>query len=467
MKVGVIGSETFSEHCKRLDAPPYLSDAVYNKIQLRKLKNTNVIGELINSKGVIVSPYFKRNYITDRAHGLPMFGNTDIMRSDLTRNSEILSNKVIKKHGDTLRMSPGNIIVTCFGTVGYLAYYRKNMENAIASTNFLRINVDERSIGSGYLYAYLSSGFGHSILVQNEQGTIVSNLLPEQVKGVVVPRFSQEIEDEIDELIKASANLRDDYESKINQATDLLFSSANIKDITPDEWLKSTVNQGFNVTLNSSRTLRALNLNSRFQQLLNKLNDTNHKTLGDICNGGQLSRGGRFKRVDASPEFGIQLIGQKQGFWTKPEGRWIAPKYAKDEIIVPDETVLIASQGTLGEREVFCRPIFATGKWLEFGYSEHFLRVYSNDKDVSGAYLFAFLRSETAFRCLRSMSIGSKQQDIHVGMLSELPIPIINNNDKNKVEILVRDAFRAKDLADEKERRAIELVENAIEKAIN
>ncbi|MCC2523574.1 methylation-associated defense system restriction endonuclease subunit S MAD5 [Vibrio coralliilyticus] len=466
MKVGVVGSQTFADYCNRLDASPYLSDAVYNKIQLGKVVNINLIGELVNEKGVIVSPYFKRNYITDTRYGLPMFGNTDIMRSDLSRNSEILSNKVIDKHGDSLRMSKGNIIVTCFGTVGYLAYFRKSMGNAIASTNFLRINVDEELIGSGYLYAYLSSRFGHPILVQNEQGTIVSNLLPEQVRGVMVPRFGKDTETKIDALIKDSSDLRDEFELKVNQATELLFSSAGIKDITPNDWCTSTSNQGFSVTLNSSRSLRALNFNSRYQQLVEKLKSVKHKKLGEICCGGKLSRGGRFKRIDADEEHGVRLVAQKQGFWAKPEGRWISPKYASNDVMVPDETILIAARGTLGEREVYCRAIFITGSWLDNAYSEDFLRVNVGAGIVSGAYLFAFLRSETAFRCIRSMSTGSKQQEIHTGMLSELPVPIIDEKSKAKVEALIREAFIAKDSADEKEKQAITLVEDAIAEAV-
>ena len=69
------------------------------------------------------------------------------------------------------------------------------------------------------------------------------------------------------------------------------------------------------------------------------------------------------------------------------------------------------------------------------------------------------------FRCLRSMSVGSKQQDIHTGLLSEFPVPIISDTQKDKVEDLVRDAYVAKDLASRNELKAIGLVEQAIEQA--
>ena len=74
---------------------------------------------------------------------------------------------------------------------------------------------------------------------------------------------------------------------------------------------------------------------------------------------------------------------------------------------------MVAAQGTLGENEVFCQPILVTGRWLDFAYTQHFLRILSGDPTFPGAFLFAFLRSEAVFRCFRSMSIGSKQQDLH------------------------------------------------------
>ena len=37
--------------------------------------------------------------------------------------------------------------------------------------------------------------------------------------------------------------------------------------------------------------------------------------------------------------------------------------------------------------------------------------------------LFAFMRSETAFRMLRSTSMGTKLQDHHPGFMYDLPVP--------------------------------------------
>ena len=67
---------------------------------------------------------------------------------------------------------------------------------------------------------------------------------------------------------------------------------------------------------------------------------------------------------------------------------------APSDIFARDESILIAAQGTLGENEVFCRAILVTGSWLNYVYTQHFLRVVSGNESFPGAYLFAFMRSE-------------------------------------------------------------------------
>ncbi|MFA0223250.1 hypothetical protein AB4483_04115 [Vibrio splendidus] len=468
MKIKEIKSSWLKGEGHRLDCGPFIGGAIEVKYTLANLKNNSPkLNEVVSKRydGIYHAGRYKRIWVKNNQYAKPFLSSRDVMQSDLSKLN-LISNKSISDNGKLL-IHQDQILITRSGTVGRMSYVNRLMDGMSCTEHVIRVEADKNKIRPGYLYSFLSSKYGVPLIVSGAYGAVVRHIEPEHIEEMPIPRVGDQTEKLADDLIKRSAELRAEFQTKINQATDFLFASAGIKDITPYEWHNQGADTGYSVTLKNSRSIRALNFNSRYQQLIANLQSVEHKTLGDICNGGQLSRGGRFKRVDANPEFGIKLIGQKQGFWTKPEGRWIAPKYAKEEIIVPDETVLIASQGTLGEREVFCRPIFATGKWLELGYSEHFMRVYSNDPDVSGAYLFAFLRSETAFRCLRSMSIGSKQQDIHVGMLSELPIPIINDKDMHKVETLIRDAFKAKDLADEKERQAIEMVDKAIAKAVN
>jgi type I restriction enzyme S subunit len=95
-------------------------------------------------------------------------------------------------------------------------------------------------------------------------------------------------------------------------------------------------------------------------------------------------------------------------------------------------------------------------------YTQHFLRIVSGDGAFPGAYLFAFLRSEAAFRVLRSMSTGGKQQDIHEGLRAELPIPTCSPNDRLRIAQTIRDAYGSRDTADAKEDEAFALLDVAV-----
>ena len=98
-------------------------------------------------------------------------------------------------------------------------------------------------------------------------------------------------------------------------------------------------------------------------------------------------------------------------------------------------------------------------------FSEHFLRSSSVMPDFPGAYLFAFLRSEVAFRIFRSMSTGSKQQDIHEELRQQIPVPECTPADRERIAETVRQAYRWRDEADELEDRAQELLEAAVRDA--
>lgn len=298
-------------------------------------------------------------------------------------------------------------------------------------------------------------------------GAIIQHIEPHHIADLPVPRFGAEVEGRIHALIEEAAELRAQFQRDIVAATEDLFTSAGLPELIDPQWHRQDRDLGFTVHSGELSTLRALNYSPRARRLIDKLASVPHRTLGDICSGGKLSSGVRFKRIDAELDHGGRvLIGQRQGFWLRPEGRVINPAMAPPGIFADDETVMIAAQGTLGENEVFGRPIFVTGSWLEHVYSQHFLRVVSGDPEFSGAYLFAFLRSEAAFRILRSMSAGSKQQDIHEVLRRSIPVPECPEVDRRRVTETVRAAYRARDDADEKEDRALALLDEAVKGAL-
>jgi hypothetical protein len=259
--------------------------------------------------------------------------------------------------------------------------------------------------------------------------------------------------------------LRKQFQEKISEATQDLFKSADLSELIDFRWHNHPRDTDFSIPRVNPATLRSLNFGPRAQQAITTLRSKPHRTLGEICQDGSLGTGARFKRFDATPDNGVRLIGQRQAFWMRPEGRWINPHQAPSDIRQADETILIAAHGTLGDTEVYSRSILVTGDWLAHAFSQDFVRLVSGDSDFSGAYLFAFFRSEVAFRILRSMSVGGKQQEYHPRLLRELPVPECTRADRERIAETVRQAYRWRDEADALQDKAQALLAEAMREA--
>ena len=461
----IVRSGWLDEGGRRLDCNPYMSGALEARDALKKLSvRKDALSTLTagHAGGIYNGPIFKRNYVDSPLYGVRFVSSGSLLQADLS-DLPLLSRKDAESSRlSYLRLQAGMTMISCSGTIGRMSYVRPDMEDIWSSQDVLKISPDPNRVPPGYLHAFLSSRFGVPLVVSGTYGAIIQHIEPEHVADIKVPRFGGKLESEINSLIQNAADLRADFQRDINLATKNLLAYAGLEDCPPHVWHALPSDGAFSATISLSRALRAANYSPRVQSLLGAIKDSGSVALGDICSGGYLSTGVRFKRIDCDPSEGVRLIGQKQAFWMQPEGRWISPRHAPPGIFTKDESVLIASSGTLGENEVYCRPILVTGRWLNYAYSQHFLRVVSGDERFSGAYLFAFLRSEIAFRALRSMSTGSKQQEIHAEFVSKMPVPLLTAAKRSEIESIVRSAFKSRDLADALEAEAVSKIEAAI-----
>jgi hypothetical protein len=450
----------------RLDASPYLSGAYEARKLLERLPGTRPLRELVRAEnGIFHAGRSARRWVNDPEYGVPFFSSTDILEGDLS-NLPLIAKSAVDGN-PRLLIERDWTLITRSGTIGRMAYARPNMDGFACSEHVLRVVADSDRVRPGYLYAFLSGRYGIPLIVNATYGSIIQHIEPEHIAGLPVPRFGNAVEEEIHGYVQAAADLRARFQAGVTAATRDLFESAGLPELLDLRWYDQPRDTGFVVQRLTPTTLRALNLSPRAGRIVGKLASVPHRTLSEICVGGQLSRGNRFARIDSEPGHGYRLIGQRQGPWLRPEGRWVAvTPTVLDEIRAPDESVLVASQGTLGENEVFCRSIFITGRWQrDFVFSEHFLRIVSGDPAFPGAYLFAFLRSEAAFRIFRSMSAGSKQQDIHEELRKKIPVPECTPGDRERIAETVRQAYRWRDEADRLEDRAQELLDAAVREA--
>jgi type I restriction enzyme S subunit len=450
----------------RLDASPYLSGAYESRKLLEQLPGSQPLNQLVRQPlGIFHAGRVTRRWVSDSRYGIQFLSSTDILEADLS-NLSLISNNAAENNNRLLIKRDWTLITRSGQVLGRVCYARSTMDGMACTEDVLRVVPNRDKIQPGYLNAFLASRYGVSAVVNSKYGTSIPHLEPPHLADLSVPRFDRAVEEEIHECVQAAADLRARFQAGVTAATRDLFESAGVPELLDLRWHEQPRELGFEVQRPEAISLRALNFSPRANRLIECLRDIPHRSLGDICRNGKLQTGARFKRIDANPAYGVRLIGQRQAFWVQPEGRWINPNEAPADILQYDETVLIAAHGTLGENEVFGRSILVTGSWVKHAYSQDFVRVLSGTPDVSGAYLFAFLRSDVAFRLLRSMSVGGKQQEYHSALLREMPIPECTPADRERIAETVRQAYRWRDEADELEDRAQELLNVAVRDAV-
>jgi hypothetical protein len=452
----------------RLDAKPYLSGAFATQRLLERLPVEKApLKEVTagHAGGIFNGPKFRRVYLTDPEHSVPFVGSKDMLVADLTALPRLRKADAESSSLSYLELEPGMTLIACSGfNAGRRAYARPDMAGCWSSQHVIKVVPDRSRIDPGFLYAFLASRFGEVLVKGSIYGSAVKHIEPHHIEDIPVPRFGEAVEKEIHELVEGAAELRAASQRGVTEATQDLFRTAGLEDLLDLKWHEQGRDLGFPQSGLSATTLRALNFQPRAREILRRLGEVEHVTLGEVCAGGQLSRGLRFPRVDGEPgdAYSYRLVGQRQAFWLRPEGRWISKAHTSDEVLAKDETVLVASQGTLGENEVYCRSILVTGAWRSNAFSEHFLRVRPGMSGFSGAYLFALLRSEPVFRVLRSMSAGGKQQDIHEDLRKYIPVPVLTEVDRDRIAETVRRAYRQRDEADRKEDQALAKLEAAV-----
>ncbi|WP_371779017.1 methylation-associated defense system restriction endonuclease subunit S MAD5 [Streptosporangium subroseum] len=448
----------------RLDPGPYISDSYAARMFLKRMPRTDPLGEV--TEGIFNAGRFKRHWTTDPEHGVPFLSSADIFQSDLS-SLAMITKKSFRANAN-LALEPGWTLITCSGmNAGRVTYARLDMDGYACSQHVLRAVPDLEKIPAGYLYAFLASPFGISMIKGGIYGTSVKHIEASHIKDLPVPRIDANVEQRIDSLIREAMVLRAQFQTGIVGATDDLLKSAGLAELIDLNWDSQPRDLGFKVTDINSSTLRASNYSPRVFRILEMFRSIPCRSLDDICKNGSLGRSNRFKRIDAKPEHGVRMVGQREVFWQRPEGKWSALS-ARDYAMakIESDTILTALIGMPGEVNLICRSAFITGNWMDkFVYSENFMQISSGDDDFPTAYLFAFMRSEVAFRIVRSMCHGTGQQVINRHLLRTLPVPECTSEDRERIAETVRLAYRWRDEADMKEDQALALLNQAVREA--
>lgn len=447
----------------RLDCGPYLSGAVEAKVLLEGLI-TQPLKELVpdGGDGIQLSPYFKRVYIDNPSHSIPLLGNSDILMADHRLCADNLARNVYERHGNGLKLTNGAILITCFGTVvGKLAYCRADMADCAASTNFMRINPSWDVIKPGYLFSFLSSKFGMPLVTEGQTGSAVVNFQPSHVANLPVPRLG-EIEEQAHELIQ--------------QAADLRIEAANLlKEVT------GIVNKqfGFPAMLALSHRVFSCSVASS-KQILKRLEATFHDAVAQESDrlvagisrkdelstlGVSISETGRLRQVFVDKEYGAPFLTSGEIFRQRYEpDRFLSKRLLPNESewATQEGDILLARSGQVGG--IIGRGVWADRRFAGGCVSVDVLRLGAQNSRILPGYLYAYLfLTDVGYRQLIRTAAGSSIPHLSAPDVCRLLIPRCDDAIEQQVNDLVWNAGHKRAEAQEKEDEARTLVERAIE----
>lgn len=455
----------------RLDVSPFVSGVVETKIQLEDLPvRKESLHDLTCGPegGIFNGPHFKRNYVMDPEHGVPFLGSSAMLMTDFSSVPYLQESYANSDSLAHLELKEGMTLISCSGTIGKMVYVRPQMDGMWSSQHILKVNPKSDKIRPGYLYSFLSSKFGVPLVTSGTYGSVIQHIEPDHIADLPVPRLPEEIEEKAHSFVQASSEKLTERTRLLQKATDQVLSMSGLDNPSRGEWYRDHRRLGWEQTSVGTTSFRPRNYDERLEEERKKLRKTETSPLGSLCDPNHFQGKIFFKRIDADPEYARRLIGQRDAFRLRPDGRWISESSIEGlGLVVPEGTTLIPSHGTLGEYELYCRAVYVTPRTSEYAFSGDFFRCIPQDEKIPSGYLFAYMRSELAFRMLRSISTGSKQQEQHQKMMWNFKIPRLPPDDEKKISNKVDRAAKLLDEAIQFEKKAIDFVEAQISQLSN
>lgn len=440
VKLKIVRAAWLDEGGRRLDCNPYMSGALEARDTLKRLAaRKDKLRDV--TLGMFDSGRESRNWVDDPRFGVRYMGSSAITLADLS-SLPLISNKQVARNPKLL-IREGWSLITRSGTIGRMAYVRREMAGLACSEDVLRVVPDPEHIPPGYLYAFLSSRYGVPLVVSGTYGAIIQHIEPEHIADLPVPRFDAQTEAAIAEKVDAAARARSEAVELLQEARNRLHLRLGLRAPTPVSALTKP-----DVTAVSSDTFRdrgdgyyysARNAESR------RVFDAagGNRALGEVA---EVFIPGIFKRLYASdPQFGSPYITGGDVFELAPvSDKFLMKRVAAEYgLLLKKGMIVVQEAGQLGG--LIGRSVMVGGYLDGFSCSNNMIRIVPED-DIDGGYLFTLLSSEHGVRLLSREAAGSSIPHTDEQRVKRIQVPWPSRKDR---EDIGAPAIRARELRDQ------------------
>lgn len=142
---------------------------------------------------VFNGPRFKRPYAEDGVESGPTIRKyytgtaiTQLHSDNIKYLDEARCNAVQLKQLKELTIYKGYILISDSGTLGRVSYALNQHDGSVATNNLIRVVISDENL-RGYIYQFLKSEIGQSLMLKNAYGTNQEHLEPDMIGDVLIP----------------------------------------------------------------------------------------------------------------------------------------------------------------------------------------------------------------------------------------------------------------------------------------
>lgn len=423
--------------------------------QLRLLGDPTVV------RDIFYMPRSKRIYTTDPTQGWPFLGAQEVFMFRPQPRRWIAREHAPAKAKQHF-VQEGWILVTRSGSVGRVMVTGNRLEPFFVTDDILRIIPEQ---APGYLYAYLSTWIGQSLMVKEQYGGTIDHLEPAHLRSLPVPWLPENQRRDIHRHIMKAFLLREEANVLLDEANNKLHEQLDVPHFRPSSAPyieKSTKPKAFSI---SSRELEGrfdasyhvpISKEAVEQLRTGKYPVTHIKYMVDK---GSVIVAPRFARIYVEPEFGVPLLQSSHIPLIRPYGlKYISASATRniDKWIIKPGWVLVTCSGTIG------RIAISTSRQDGWAASQHILRIVPKPARSHPGFLAAFLMCSYGRYQLTAKIYGGVVDELTAEDTEEVVIPEVPFDDQKEIGDLVVRAFEKRDEAAEIEDAVIDDLESLL-----
>ena len=412
---------------KRLEASVFDVESMqaYQTINHGKYPVVPLIGDNSPVKRAYYGARLKRNYVESNYPNAVGFVGSSEMLDCYPKPVKFMEDADRTKE---LHVQYGDILISRSGTIGNLTFVGKTLEKLLVSEHAIRMEC--RSF-PGYVYAFLKSKTGQSLVRSNIYGAVIQEIEPEHLATIPIPDAPTTIKARVDELIVGSYELRDVSNELIDEATALLVKELKFPDIRDFDvalYKKKAGVDTFSVKLSDmsgrvDASYHAPIVDAIVEHM--KQHAVEVTTVGDSRVSKSIILAGVFKRTYVEEDYGYPFLGGKEITQLAPKtekylARAIHKARYEKELKVENNMILVADRGTIGTAA------FVPKHWNGWAVSQNVLKVIPANNDIAG-YLFIYLNSDWGRLLVRRQTYGSVVDMIDNHSLESVEIPILKD----------------------------------------